>query len=67
MITLSRWRPLDMPKCINGFHPKMEWLSKRSAPNDGSSAIRIPKRAKRSLRRLRAKRSPTVNYDLGNQ
>ena len=44
----------------------MEWLSKRSAPNaDGTAPIRIPKRAKRSLRRLRAKRSTTVNYDPG--
>lgn len=64
----GRWSPSTLPRCEVEYHPKMEWLSKRSAPNGAIGPIRIPKRAKRSLsRRLRAKRSPTVNYDLGNQ
>ena len=50
------WRPQDMPQCISGFHPKMEWLSrkKRSAENYHELS-RMPKRAKRELRRRQKK------------
>lgn len=53
-----RWSPATLPKCEQEYHPKMEWLSKRSAPNYGDGkAILIPKRAKRSLRRRQRRNS----------
>ena len=48
------WRPPELPKCISGFHPKMEWLSKRSADYE-HEPVRIPKRVKRELRRRQKK------------
>ena len=43
-----RWSPETLPRCEVEYHPKMAWLSKRSV---AEKVIRIPKRAKRSLRR----------------
>ena len=58
-----RWSPETLPRCEVEYHPKMAWLSKRSV---AEKVIRIPKRAKRSLRRRQRSSSGSSNF-YGNQ
>ena len=61
-----RWSPSTLPRCEVEYHPKMAWLSKRSVATAGGKVIRIPKRAKRSLRRRQRSSSGSSNF-YGNQ
>ena len=29
LLFCNRWSPSNIPRCVDGYHPKMEWLSKR--------------------------------------
>ena len=59
-----RWSPETLPRCEVEYHPKMAWLSKRSV---AEKVIRIPKRAKRSLRRRQRSSGGGSSNFYGNQ
>ena len=53
VLCFCRWSPPELPRCVDEFHPKMAWLSKRCADNYYAHSERgpqIPKRLKRAIR-----------------